>query len=154
MKKEEVCKQLLYPKKVIPDIKSSNKNTKSFKGLSNEVMLKWLKKLEPAFVPKLESWPLLEWYCEKHKEREKREENTGEEETHLRHQLVHNLRGMEKSDVVEYLMGYQKVETDNVIKIYNEKVKQPFFEALSLFELDYTRDKLDKELQELAESLS
>ena len=61
---------------------------------------------------------------------------------------------MKKSDVVEYLMGYQKVETDNVIKVYNEKVKQPFFEVIRLFKLDYTRDKLDKELKDLAKSLS
>ena len=40
----------------------------------------------------------------------------------------------------------QKVEMDNVIKVYNQRVKQPFFEAIRLFELDYTGDKLDKEL--------
>ena len=56
---------------------------------------------------------------------------------------------MEKSDIVEYLMGYQKVETDNVIKIYNEKVKQPFFEVIRLFKLDDTKDKLDKEFKNL-----
>ena len=48
----------------------------------------------------------------------------------------------------------QKVETDNVIKVYNEKVKEPFFEVIRLFDLDYTRDKLDKLLQVLPESLS
>jgi hypothetical protein len=63
----------------------------------------------------------LKWSCKDKKEGERRGE------IDLRNQLVHNLRGMKKSDVVEYLMGYQKVETDNVIKVYNEKVKQPFF---------------------------
>ena len=48
----------------------------------------------------------------------------------------------------------QKVETDNVIKVYNENVKEPFFEVIRLFDLDYTRDKLDKELKDLAKSLS
>ena len=93
-------------------------------------------------------WPLLKWSCKDKKEGERRGE------IDLRNQLVHNLRGMKKSDVVEYLMGYQKVETDNVIKVYNEKVKQPFFEVIRLFKLDYTRDKLDKELKDLAKSLS
>ena len=41
-----------------------------------------------------------------------------------------------------------------MIKVYNEKVKQPFFEVIRLFKLDYTRDKLDKELKDLAKSLS
>ena len=143
LSKEAVCEKLLAPEQV------RNSNYKSFKGLSNTVMLKWLKKLESKF----KDWPLLSWYCEDYEERQKREKYTGEEEIHLRHQLVHNLRGMERLDVNQFLMGYQKVETDDVMKIYNEKVKQPFFEAIKLFELDYTREKLDKELKKLAESL-
>ena len=121
---------------------------KNTTGLPNYIMFEWLQELEPAFVPKLDRWPLFKWSCKDKKEGERRGE------IDLRNQLVHNLRGMKKSDVVEYLMGYQKVETDNVIKVYNEKVKQPFFEVIRLFKLDYTRAKLDKELKILAESLS
>ena len=141
LKKEDVYEKLLATENVIKNIKNPT-------GLPNYVMFEWLQELEPAFVPKLDRWPLLKWSCKDKKEGERRGE------IDLRNQLVHNLRGMKKSDVVEYLMGYQKVETDNVIKVYNEKVKQPFFEVIRLFKLDYTRDKLDKELKDLAKSLS
>ena len=151
LSKEAVCEKLLAPEKV------KNSKYNSFQGLSNTVMLEWLKELEPAFkmflLPKFEHWPLLEWYCEDYQERQKRAGYTGEEEIHLRHQLVHNLRGMERSDVNDFLMGYQPVKTDDVMKIYNEKVKQPFFEAIKLFKLEYTREKLAQELKKLADSL-
>ena len=151
LSKEAVCEKLLAPEKV------KHSKYKSFKGLSNTVMLEWLKELEPAFKmflgDKFEHWPLLEWYCEDYQERQKRAGYTGEEEIHLRHQLVHNLRGMERSDVNDFLMGYQPVKTDDVMKIYNEKVKQPFFEAIKLFKLEYTREKLAQELKKLADSL-
>ena len=147
LKKEEVCEQLLATENIIKNINRDIKKIKKTTGLPNYIMFEWLQELEPAFVPKLDRWPLFKWSCKDKKEGERRGE------IDLRNQLVHNLRGMEKSDVVEYLMGYQKVETDNVIKIYNEKVKQPFFEALKLFNLYYTRGKLNKELQKLAKSL-
>ncbi|NET45715.1 hypothetical protein [Okeania sp. SIO2B3] len=130
----DVLEQLSFPSDKIYVVEKNLSKTNS-----NSIMLAWLKNLELGF----QSWPLLEWSCEYYKEREK----------DLRNQLVHNLRGMEKSDVAEYLMGYKKVETDDVMKIYNEKVKQPFFEAIKLFKLDYTREKLDKELKNLAKSL-
>ena len=148
LEKEDICEKLLATENIIKNINREIKKIKKTTGLPNYIMFEWLQELEPAFVPKLDRWPLLKWSCKDKKEGERRGE------IDLRNQLVHNLRGMKKSDVVEYLMGYQKVETDNVIKIYNEKVKQPFFEALRLFKLDYTRDKLDKELKDLAKSLS
>ncbi|NEQ39943.1 MAG: hypothetical protein F6K40_28345 [Okeania sp. SIO3I5] len=109
---------------------------------TNSIMLPWLKSLEPNF----KTWPLLEWCCKYDREREH----------DLRNQLVHNLRGMKKLDVAKYLMGYQKVETDDVVNIYLQKVKQPFSEAIKLFKLDsYTknREKLDKQLEKLAHDL-
>ncbi len=148
LEKEDVCEKLLATENIIKNINREIKKIKNTTGLPNYIMFEWLQELEPAFVPKLDRWPLFKWSCKDKKEGERRGE------IDLRNQLVHNLRGMKKSDVVEYLMGYQKVETDNVIKVYNEKVKQPFFEALRLFKLDYTRDKLDKELKDLAKSLS
>ncbi len=130
----DVLEQLAFPSDKIKIVKQNLSKTNS-----NSVMLAWIKSLEPSF----KTWPLLDWSCEYYKERDK----------DLRNQLVHNLRGMEKSDVAEYLMGYKTVETDDVMNIYNQKVKQPFFEAIKLFKLDFTREKLDKELKKLANSL-
>jgi hypothetical protein len=41
----------------------------------------------------------------------------------------------------------------DVMKIYNEHVKEPFFKALQLLELPFTREKLQKRLQEIANML-
>jgi hypothetical protein len=103
----------------------------------NYVMLKWLQKLEPKF----KSWPLLNCY-------KRNREND------LRNQLMHNLRGVEKDDVIKYLNGFEESELTKIMDIYNQKIKQPFFDAILLINLPYTREKLSKELQNLASSLS
>ncbi|MFM6453079.1 MAG: hypothetical protein ACKPH7_14870, partial [Planktothrix sp.] len=61
-------------------------------------------------------------------------------------QLMHNLRGVEKQEVIEYLLGYQSVNTDDVMEAYNNQVKQPFLAAIDLFKLPYQREKLRKQL--------
>ena len=95
-------------------------------------MLPWLKGLESRFKP----WALLEWSCAKVRERN----------DDLRNQLMHNLRGVEKQEVIEYLLGYQSVNTDDVMEAYNYQVKQPFLAAIQLFDLPYQREKLRKQL--------
>lgn len=98
----------------------------------NYAMLPWLKGLESRFQP----WKLLEWSCAKVRERN----------DDLRNQLMHNLRGVEKQEVIEYLLGYKSVNTDDVMEAYNNQVKQPFLAAIELFDLPYQREKLRKQL--------
>jgi hypothetical protein len=108
---------------------------------SNSVMLSWLECLESKFS----SWAVLEWSCDYYKNRE----------DDLRNQLVHNLRGMEKNDVIQYLLGYKPSELqEDVMKVYNENVKEPFVKAINLFKLPYTKEKLRQTLEKLADSLS
>jgi hypothetical protein len=108
---------------------------------SNSVMLSWLECLESKFS----SWAVLEWSCDYYKNRE----------DDLRNQLVHNLRGMEKNDVIQYLLGYKPLELqEDVMKVYNKNVKEPFVKAINLFKLPYTKEKLRQTLEKLADSLS
>lgn len=108
----------------------------------NNALIAWLKKLEPNFNP----WLLLDWSCQKYRNNEE----------DLRNQLLHNLRGMETKDVIKYLLGDDKPkDTDtDVMKIYNEKVKQPFFSAIDLFNLSYKRERVHNILKEIAELLN
>ncbi|MGL4503142.1 MAG: hypothetical protein ACRC2M_24125, partial [Planktothrix sp.] len=57
----------------------------------NYAMLPWLKCLEPKFKP----WALLEWSSD----------NKKDQDDDLRNQLMHNLRGVEKQEVIEYIFG-------------------------------------------------
>lgn len=125
------------------EINSIDDLTKKKITNQNKVMLYWLKKLEPKFKP----WSLLEWSCEYHRDRDK----------DLRNQLMHNLRGVEKSDVINYLLGNKNLaqnEGDNIMDIYNNKVKQPFLDAINLLGLSFSKEKLNKELNKLADLLS
>ncbi|WP_026735496.1 hypothetical protein [Fischerella sp. PCC 9605] len=105
----------------------------------NFALLAWLQALEPN----IETWNLMKRYCKKEPEFDK----------DLRNQLVHNLCGMKDTDVVKYLRGSKTECGSDVMKIYNEHVKEPFFKALQLLELPFTREKLQKRLQEIANML-
>ncbi len=134
--KNDILKQLLFP--VNNPVSDDKKFTKTN---NNDKMLDWLCKLEPKFQP----WAVLKWSCNYYKNRE----------DDLRNQLVHNLRGMEKNDVIQYLLGYKPSELqEDVMKVYNENVKEPFVKAINLFKLPYTKEKLRQTLEKLADSLS
>ena len=76
-------------------------------------------------------------------------------ESDLRNQLMHNLRGMEDSDVIEYLLGYPKVKPSitTVMDAYSKNVKKPFLDAIELLKLPCDKGKLQKRLNAIAESL-
>ncbi|MBC1224268.1 hypothetical protein GNF09_31210 [Nostoc sp. UCD120] len=66
---------------------------------------------------------------------------------------MHNLRGVEDQEVISYLLGYEKYQAPDVMTAYVNYVKQPFLEAINYFKLPYKREKLNKKLQEIADSL-
>jgi hypothetical protein len=121
--------------------------------LNNSRQFKWLCELKPDF----KAWAILEWSCQYKRERE----------DDLRNQLLHNLRGVEKDDVRNYLLGHKedsikiflgksKDEINQVYLAYIEYVKKPFFKSLKFFGLWSNEDienKLEQKLQEIADSL-
>ncbi len=111
----------------------------NFETNTNNGLLQWLRQLRTDFQP----WWQLRWSCKYDRKRE----------FDLRNQLMHNLRGMEDSEVIQYLLGYEKNNISNVMEAYNNHVKQPFFNAINLFNLPCKREKLHKKLQEIADSL-
>jgi hypothetical protein len=60
--------------------------------LNNSRQFLWLCKLKPDFKP----WGVLSWSCEYEREREE----------DLRNQLLHNLLGVDKKEVIRYIFGY------------------------------------------------
>ena len=79
-----------------------------------------------------------------------------------RHQLVHNLRGVEPSGVVQYLIGKKiivrgKEMTETVADVYRKYVKEDFLQALKKMELLSSsaseENGLKKELVDLANSI-
>ena len=79
----------------------------------------------------------------------------------VRNQLVHNLRGVEPSDVVQYLRGETIIAgkdiTEKVVCVYRTEVKQPFVRAMKEMELlpedEPEENKLSKDLEDLAAEL-
>jgi hypothetical protein len=140
--KEDIFKLLKFP--VDKDyFKRYDRGEVIFKTNANNVMLEWLKNLNP----KLQTWANLKWSCDYYKDRE----------SDLRNQLMHNLRGMEDSDVIDYLLGYSKVKPNNiatvVIDAYSQNVKKPFLEAIALLKLPCDKGKLQKRLNAIADDL-
>jgi hypothetical protein len=105
----------------------------------NFALIAWLENIDNTFV----KWPLLIWYCDSNR-------NT---EDDLRNQLMHNLCGVEDSEVIDYLLGYKTHQVTDVMSAYVNHVKQPFLNAINHFKLPYKREKLSKRLQEIANSL-
>lgn len=105
----------------------------------NFALIAWLNNIDNTF-PK---WPLLLWYCDSYR-------NT---EDDLRNQLMHNLCGVEEKEVIDYLLGSKNHQAPDVMTAYVNHVKQPFLEAINYFKLPYKREKLNKKLQEVADSL-
>jgi hypothetical protein len=140
--KKQVLNKLNFPQFCLENKSIILENHKDFNATNkNFVLIAWLTKLEPKF----KSWSLLKWSC-----KEKR--NSDED---LRNQFLHNLRGMETKDVIQYLLGddANKNTSDDVMEIYNNKVRQPFFTAIDLLQLSYKREKVYKVLQEIADEL-
>lgn len=105
----------------------------------NFALIAWLNNIDKAFA----KWPLLLWYCDSNR-------NT---EDDLRNQLIHNLCGVEEKEVIDYLLGSKNHQASDVMTTYVNSVKQPFLEATNYFKLPYKREKLNKKLQEVADSL-
>jgi len=135
LEKKDSLAQLRFPVNNYPlgsdkDFSITNKNY---------AMLHWLNCLEPKF----QSWALLKWSSD----------NRRDHDDDLRNQLMHNLRGMEKQEVIAYIFGYESVNTQDVMAAYTNQVKQPFLAAIQLFNLPYQREKLIKKLDDVANSL-
>lgn len=105
----------------------------------NSAMLQWLQRLEPNFRP----WPVLIWSCQYKRDRD----------LDLRNQLVHNLVGIKRKEVIQYLSGYKDFGFADVMEAYTQKVKQPFFAMIQLLDLPYKREKLNRELDDIIDSL-
>jgi hypothetical protein len=140
--KKQVLQKLKFPECTLDNEPISLVKNDDFKVTNrNFALVAWLKKLEPNF----KLWSLLEWSCKKYR-------NSDDD---LRNQLMHNLRGMETLEVIEYLCGGDtKGYTGNdVVEVYKKRVKQPFFTAIELFQLPFKREKVYKILQEIADGL-
>ncbi|MBD2440821.1 hypothetical protein [Nostoc sp. FACHB-110] len=133
--KKDILTKLKFPVtrfnlKTDKDFEITNKNF----GL-----VAWLRNIDDNFV----KWPLLLWYCDRYRN----------QEDDLRNQLMHNLRGVEDRDVIDYLLADKNHKINDVMSAYNDNVKQPFLNAINYFKLPYKREKLSKKLQEIADSL-
>ncbi|MGB5970517.1 MAG: hypothetical protein WBG70_19545 [Spirulinaceae cyanobacterium] len=137
----------------------------------NWQLLPWLQNLASTFKP----WDLLEW-TGKYKR---------DFDSDKRNQIMHNLRGVEKKDVVKYLLGKENNEDvaeylqsrdkdkaehllskdeceeitkgitkQDIYEVYQEKVKQPFIEAIQDLKLPYKKTNLQNRLNKLAERLA
>jgi hypothetical protein len=140
-----ILKQTYFPdgKFKITETEDNKEKRNFHKTNDNSIMLIWLKRLEPKF----EAWKLLDWYCQHYRDRD----------LDLRNQLIHNLCGIEKSDIVNYLIGYKSnllpndlrniasqsdlITNDHIIGLYNAEVKTKFFNALNILQLIYLADK-------------
>ncbi len=138
--KEDILNLLKFP--VDEDyFKRYDRGEVIFKTNANNVMLAWLNKLKP----KLRTWANLEWSCDYYKDRE----------SDLRNQLMHNLRGMEDSDAIGYLLGYPsaKPSITTVMDAYSKNVKNPFLEAIELLKLPCDKGKLQKRLNAISSEM-
>lgn len=135
--KLEILKELDFP---VSDKRFEN-NIKKMD--SNEFLLKWLCQIRTDFKP----WALLQWSCI--------DKNIKQEyEDDIRNQLMHNLQGVEKEEVVKYLLGNQDSPSPEVIEAYKAHVKPHFIEAIRLCGLPFTEQTLAKRLQDVADSIS
>ncbi|AFZ26270.1 hypothetical protein Cylst_4166 [Cylindrospermum stagnale PCC 7417] len=101
-------------------------------------LIAWLKSIDNNFG----GWDLLIWCCSKR-----------DADDDLRNQLMHNLRGVKDSEVINYLLAYKNHQVSDVMTAYNHHVKQHFLKAIDRFQLPYKRDKLAKRLQKIADSI-
>ncbi|MEH2334960.1 hypothetical protein [Nostoc sp.] len=133
--KKGVLQKLRFP------VKNFRFNTDKDFDVTNKnfALIAWLKNIDKTFA----KWPLLLWYCDSNR-------NT---EDDLRNQLMHNLCGVEEKEVIDYLLGFKNHQVNDVMSAYVNHVKQPFLNAINYFQLDYKREKLNKKLQEIADSL-
>lgn len=139
-------------------------------------ILKWLKKLinnsdsfiENQFQKEIDennwTWDLLEGSCKYYKEYEQDRRN----------QLMHNLRGVKKEDVLEYIYGNFSGNSSlnqmnqNVENVYKEEVKKHFVKVLSFVRAIYIvsilqtkpvkenesdKNYIDEELKRIADEL-
>lgn len=154
----DILKQLNFP---IPERydfdypfweKYQNNPSHRFK-LNNSRQFQLLQGLRQDF----KSWQLLAWSCQY--DRESVED--------LRNQLLHNLQGVKKSDLIKYLLGNdaklinsipqaQLADNQIVSQMYQNHVRKPFMKALKLFGLlshGLEENQLKLKLQDIANSL-
>ncbi|MBD2302805.1 hypothetical protein [Nostoc sp. FACHB-190] len=130
---------ITFKQDVWQKLKFNNKNNKSINKNSN--LIRWLKNIDNNFP----RWDLLEWYCDDNRIFD----------NDIRNQFMHNLRGVEDSDVIKYLLGYkQRTSANDVLDVYANYVKKPFLNAIDYFHLPYKREKVNNKLQEIASSFN
>lgn len=139
--KRETLEQLKFP---VDDERFQGKYSRDPNTIEkNEFLLKWLCKLQTDFKP----WQLLQWSCI-----DKNEE--GKYEDDIRNKLMHNLQGVEKEEVVKYLLGNKNSPNTEVIEAYKAHIKPQFLEGISLCGLPFNEQKLVDRLQVVADSIS
>ncbi|MBN3944620.1 hypothetical protein [Nostoc sp. NMS9] len=129
--------------------------------LNNTRQFKWLCELKQDFKP----WEVLSWSCQYQRERE----------DDLRNQLLHNLLGVDKTELLDYILGYNKgsikvflgdiqQKTDesskkiNEVEVaYQQNVKSKFLKSLKLFGLSQEttiENKLQIKLRQIADHIN
>ncbi|KYC38637.1 hypothetical protein WA1_36280 [Scytonema hofmannii PCC 7110] len=140
--KKDILNKLKFPPKLLDKVSYVDRQTHelNFKTNKNSVMLAWLQQL----ISNVKLWGNLIQSCDDNRDRE----------NDLRNQFMHNLRGMEDIDAIQYLLGSQnQPSVSNVMDAYNHHVKQPFLETINILGIPYERDKLQKKLKKIADSL-
>lgn len=138
--KREVLKQVNFP---VSDF-SKKLDKKNFNVInSNDGLLKWLRQLRSDF----KAWKLLEWSCIL-------KDKNSQYEDDLRNQLMHNLLGVEESEVIKYLLGNpDKTDVTDVMTAYNNHVKSLFIAEIKHLGLTYKTNKLEEQLKKLANDI-
>ncbi|CAD5989723.1 hypothetical protein PCC9214_05636 [Planktothrix tepida] len=153
-RKIEILQYLKFPvNESIDNLDLWNKfNQKALKNLkctsANNALLLWLKAITN---PTIQTWSLLDWIGTYQRDFE----------YDRRNQLMHNLRGVEKKDVVLYLYGYPESEehiddSKDIYQVYKEEVKKPFINALhslGLLESNSDINSIEQDLQTLSNKL-
>ena len=138
-KKKYISNRSNNPKFYLEDVHDKNDFTPN-----NSRLLKWFNNLT-----KIEVWDLLTWYCNEGRDRE----------LDIRNQLIHNLRGSIKEDLIKYLQGPERTDfenSDDVVAVYRKYVKHKFGKALQnvgLGESYSPENQLKQELQQLANEI-
>ncbi|WP_017716231.1 hypothetical protein [Kamptonema formosum] len=134
--------------------------------LNNSRLRKWLRNLIS-----FDEWNLLKWSCTQYRTKK----------YDLRNQNMHNLRGVEKIDVIRYLLGNpndakfvmasvpnakqeypkyllrkQSLSAEEVVEVYSCWVKKPFTKALNdlnLLNTEADEESLEKQIQKIVNLL-
>ncbi|MEH2282150.1 MAG: hypothetical protein V7K90_12620 [Nostoc sp.] len=104
-----ISEKITILKKLIFPINRFNFNTDKDLEITNKNfgLIAWLKSIDNNFI----DWHLLRWCCSRR-----------DADDDLRNQLMHNLRGVKDSEVIDYLLAYKEHQVSDVMTAYNNHV--------------------------------